>query len=122
MADISYSINMRVEKGFLSSSTNVLNVTATMSQVGMKSIVATLTTNAESISTAGLSSVGLCFMRNLSTAAASTAQIGINQGGSFVSLTTLRGGEPAVFRMSSGTQYEAIGVSGTRLRVDITEG
>lgn len=122
MADISYSINVNLEKGFLRDSINVSNATANMSQVGMQSLVYTLTTNAISLGTANLSSVGLAFLRNLSTATASTAQVGIDQGGSFVSLTTMRAGEPAVFRMSSGTTYQAIGTAGTRLRVDITEG
>lgn len=122
MADVSYSINFSVDKGFLRNSINVPNVTANMSQVGMQSLTLTLTTNAVSISTASLSSVGMAFLRNLSTATASTAQIGIDGGGSFVSLTTLRAGEPAVFRMSSGTDYKVIGTAGTRLRVDITEG
>lgn len=122
MADISYSINVTVDKGFLRDSINVSNATANMSQVGMQSLVYTLTTTAVSIGTANLTSVGLAFLRNLSTATASTAQIGIDEGGSFVSLTTLRAGEPAVFRLSSGTSYKAIGTAGTRLRVDITEG
>ena len=122
MADVSYSVNFSVDKGFLRNSINVSNVTANMAQVGMQSLTLTLTTNAVSISTASLSSVGMAFLRNLSTATASTAQVGIDEGGSFVSLTTLRAGEPAVFRMSSGTNYKAIGTAGTRLRVDITEG
>jgi hypothetical protein len=49
-------------------------------------------------------------------------QVGIEAGGSFVGFATLRGGEPAITRLSSGTEYKAIGVSGARLRVDITEG
>lgn len=122
MADINYSISIKVDKDFLSNSINVSNATANMSQVGMQSLVYTLTTNSISIGTANLTSVGLAFLRNLSTATASTAQIGIDEGGSFVSLATLRAGEPAVFRLSSGTNYKAIGTSGTRLRVDVTEG
>lgn len=122
MADVSYSINFSVDKGFLRNSINVSNVTANMAQVGMQSLTLTLTTNAVSVSTANLSSVGMAFLRNLSTATASTAQIGIEAGGSFVGLTTMRAGEPAVFRMSPGTDYRVIGTAGTRLRVDITEG
>lgn len=122
MADVSYSINFSVDKGFLRNSISVSNVTANMAQVGMQSLTLTLTTNSVSISTASLSSVGVAFLRNLSTSASSTAQIGIDGGGSFVSLATLRSGEPAVFRMSPGTDYRVIGTAGTRLRVDITEG
>jgi hypothetical protein len=49
-------------------------------------------------------------------------QIGIEAGGLFVSFATLRSGEPAMFRLSSGTAYQAKGSAGSRLRVDITEG
>ncbi len=122
MADISYSVTMKVDKGFLSSTNNAAGVTAAMALTGLRSDTYTLTTAASSISTANLGSVGLGFLRNLSTATASTVQIGIEAGGSFVSFATLRAGEPAVFRLSSGTTYQARGTAGSRLRVDITEG
>lgn len=122
MADISYSVSVKVDKGFLANQVNVSGVTANMGEAGMQSLTYTLTTNATSISTAGLSAVGLAFMRNLSTVTSSTAQIGIAAGGSFASFATLRAGEPVVFRMSDGWNYQAIGNAGVRLRVDITEG
>lgn len=122
MADISYGVSVRVDKGYLSNQISVSGVTASMAQTGMQSLTYTLTTNAVNISTASLSSVGLAFLRNLSTATAATAQIGIDEGGSFVGFTTLRAGEPAVFRLTAGTNYQAIGTAGTRLRVDVTEG
>jgi len=122
MADISCSVSMRVEKGYLSSLTNVNGATATMGSDGMQSMTYALGTAAASISTASLSTVGMAFLRNLSGSTASTAQIGIQAGGSFVPFTTLRAGEPALFRMSDGVSYSAIGTPGTRLRVDITEG
>ena len=65
---------------------------------------------------------GLAFLQNLSTHTAQTASIGIDAGGSFVGFTTLRAGEPAIMRLTPGTNYRAIGTSGTRIRVDITEG
>jgi hypothetical protein len=122
VADISYSIAVRVEKGNLSDTINASGVTASMALTGLKSDTYTLSTSASSISTANLGTVGLGFLRNLSTATASTVQIGIEAGGSFVSFATLRAGEPAVFRFSSGTTYQAKGTAGSRLRVDITEG
>lgn len=122
MSDISFGLNLNVSKGYLDSRIQVSNVTATMTQEGMQSLTYSLTTNPVSLSTASLSNVGMAFIRNLSTATASTAQIGIDAGGSFVSLATMRAGEPAVFRLSTGQQYQAIGTAGTRLRVDITEG
>ena len=122
MADIAYQIQVRVEKGFLSSALNSNQVTASMSLSGLKSDTYTLSTNAVSISTANLGTVGLGFLRNLATASSSTAQIGIEAGGSFVSFATLRAGEPALFRLSAGTTYQVRGTAGGRLRVDITEG
>jgi hypothetical protein len=122
MSDISYGVNITVNKGFLDNRIQVTNVTADMSLEGMQSLTYSLTTNPTNVSTSNLSSVGLAFLRNLSTATVATAQIGIDEGGSFVSLTTLRPGEPAVFRLSTGVNYKAIGTAGTRLRVDITEG
>lgn len=122
MADLSYSINVRVDKDYLSDSMSANSVTATMSLTGLKSDTYTLSTNAVSISTANLANVGLAFIQNLSTATASTVTVGLEAGGSFVGMTTLRSGEPALFRMSTGTEYKAIGTPGSRLRVDITEG
>lgn len=122
MADISYSVSVRIAKGALSNAVNVAGVTASMSDIGMLSQTLTLSTNAVSISTANLSNVGLAFIQNLSTATQQTAAIGIDAGGSFVGFTTLRAGEPAVMRLTSGTTYQAKGVAGSRIRVDITEG
>jgi hypothetical protein len=125
VADISYSITMKVEKGFLSTSINALNVTATMNKVGMSSVVASLSTTPATVistSSTSVSTAGICFLRNLATASSATASIGISAGGSFVPFVSLRGGETAIFRASPTTQYEAVGVSGTPLRVDVTEG
>jgi len=122
MPDISYGLSLNVSKDFLSNQVNVQNVTANMSVAGMKSVTYTLTTNAVSISTANLSSVGMAFLRNLSTATAATAQIGIDAGGSFVGFSTLRAGEPQIIRLTTGVEYSAIGTTGSRLRVDIYEG
>jgi hypothetical protein len=122
MPDISYNVAMKLDKDYLNNSVSVVNVTATMSEVGMNSMTLALSTNPISISTANLTRVGLAFLRNLATATGATAAIGIDAGGSFLGFCTLRAGEPAIFRMGAGTNYQAIGAAGTRLRVDITEG
>jgi len=122
MSDINYTISYRVAKGFLNAQVNASGVTADMTDTGMLSQTLTLSTNAVSISTANLASVGLAFLQNLSTHTAQTASIGIEAGGSFVGFTTLRAGEPAILRLSAGTAYHAKGAAGARLRVDITEG
>jgi hypothetical protein len=122
MPDISYNVSLKLDKDYLNNSVSVVNVTATMSEVGMNSMTLALSTNPVSISTANLTRVGLAFLRNLATATGATAAIGIDAGGSFLGFCTLRAGEPAIFRMGTGTNYQAIGAAGTRLRVDITEG
>lgn len=122
MPDISYNVSLKVDKDFLNNSVSVANVTANMSQVGMQSVTLTLSTNATQITTANLSSVGLAFFRNLSTATAATVTVGIDAGGSFLGFNTLRAGEPAIYRLSAGQNYFATGTAGSRLRVDITEG
>ena len=122
MPDISYNVSMKLDKDYLNNSVSVVNVTATMSEVGMNSMTLALSTTPVNISTANLTRVGLAFLRNLSTATASTATIGVSAGGSIAGFCTLRAGEPAIFRMSAGKDYQAIGTTGTRLRVDITEG
>lgn len=122
MSDISYNVSLNVQKSFLSSNIQAGGITASMTDAGLKSDTYTLSTNASSISTANLSSVGMAFLRNLSTATQATAQIGIEAGGSFVGFSTLRAGEAAIFRMSASTAYQVRGTTGGRLRVDITEG
>lgn len=122
MPDITYSMSLKVDKDNFVNQVQVSQVTATQSKAGYSSLVYDLTTNATALSTANLSSVGMAFLRNLSTSSAATVQIGIEAGGSFVGFTTLRGSEPALVRLSAGTDYQAKGVAGTRLRVDIAEG
>lgn len=122
MADINYSINLRVDKDFLSNSLAATNVTANMAEVGMKSDTYALSGTPVSISTANLSSAGLAFIRNLATATAATCQVGIVSGTSFLAFASPRPGEPAVLRLATGVDYRAIGTAGGRLRVDITEG
>jgi hypothetical protein len=122
MPDITYSLTLDVSKDNLANRIQVTQITASMTKAGYKSVTYDLTTTATVISTANLSAVGMAFLRNLSTAVGATAQIGFEAGGSFVSFATLRAGEPALLRLSAGTEYQAIGSSGARIRVDITEG
>lgn len=122
MSDISYNISYRVSKGFLNAQVNAFGITARMVDTGMLSQTLTLSANAVSISTANLARAGLAFLQNLSTHTAQTASIGIEAGGSFVGFTTLRAGEPAMMRLTAGTDYQVKGGAGARLRVDITEG
>lgn len=122
MADISYSLSMKVDKDLLTNSVSVSNITASMSAVGMRSDTYTLSGTPTILGTANLTTVGLAFLRNLSTATASTCSIGVVSDGSMVPFAAPRSGEVAVLRLAAGSTYQATGTAGTRLRVDITEG
>ena len=122
MADVTYSASLKVDKDYLNTSVQAASITATMAIAGMSSLTMTLGTAASSVVTANLTAVGLAFFRNVSTSTASSAIVGIAAGGSNIGFCSLRAGEPAVVRLTSGTQYSAWGVAGTRLRIDITEG
>jgi hypothetical protein len=122
MADISYSMTLKVDKGNLSNQVSVNGVTASMAAIGLQSQTLTLSTSQTSISTSNLSSVGMAFLRNLSTATAATCSVGILAGGSLAPFCTLRPGEPAIVRLAQGVVYGATGTAGGLLRVDITEG
>lgn len=122
MADINYGIQVRVDKGYLSNAITISGVTATMDVAGLQSDTYVLSGTPTSVSTAGLTGVGLAFLRNLSTATAATCQVGVVAGTALMPFVTLRSGEPAVLRLATGASYQATGTAGARLRVDITEG
>ena len=122
MSDVNYSLQFRAARGLFNHSVNVAGITATMAADGMLSQTLTLSTNAASIQTAKLASVGLAYMQNLSTHTASTAAVGVNAGSGFVGFCTLKAAEAAMMRLTPGIEYEAKGGSGTQLRVDILEG
>lgn len=122
MADINYSVSVRVAKDRLASSVSVSGATADMGKAGLLSQTITLSTSTVGISTANLSAAGLAFVQNLATSTIATAAFGVDQSGTFVEFCNLRAGEPAVFRLVAGKQYQAKGVNGSLIRVDITEG
>jgi hypothetical protein len=122
VSDINYSVSMNVLKGNLSNSVNASGITATMNVDGMQSATYTLSGTPTSISTATLTSVGLAFLRNLSTATATTCSVGIVSGGTMLPFSSPRPGETAILRLASGVSYQATGTAGVRLRVDVTEG
>ena len=122
MADINYSINVKVDKGLLTSSIYVAGVTATMGAAGLHSTIYSLSGTPTTLVTASLSAVGLAFLQNISTATATTCSIGVVSGGTVVPFSAPRPGEAAVLRLAAGSTYQATGTAGCRLRVDVTEG
>jgi|GEM_PF-1832408 len=122
MADLTWGMNYRVDKGNLAESFALANVTADMAVTGLYQATLAMTTATQNISTATMSAVGLAFMRNLATATASTIQIGVVSGTNFASFATLKAGEAGIVRLTNGNQYQAKGSATTdRLRIDIVE-
>ena len=122
MSDINFSVTRRVSKDYLSGSINVQGVTAAMSANGVVADTLTLSGTTSEISTASLSSAGLAVFRNLSTSTVATVSIGVMVGSTFKGFSDPRPGEPAMFRLTAGTEYRAVGTAGARLLYDITEG
>lgn len=122
MSDISYSVSLKVDKDYLSNTVNASGITASMAAAGMRSDTYTLSGTPTTLSTANLTTVGLAFLRNISTATGTTCAIGVVSGGSMVPFAAPRIGESAVLRLAAGATYQATGAAGCRLRVDITEG
>jgi predicted RNA-binding Zn-ribbon protein involved in translation (DUF1610 family) len=120
--DISYGTTLSIDKGNLQNNVRVSNITATMNATGMVSTTYTLSGTPTTLSTAALAAVGLAFLRNLSTATATTCSIGVVSGTAVIAFAAPRAGETAILRLASGQTYQATGTSGARLRVDITEG
>jgi len=122
MADISFSIQAQITKGSLNQSVSASGVTADMSTTGMIATTLNLGTATTSISTANLSSVGLCFARNLATVSTHVVTIGRFDGTTMHGCVSLRAGEAAVFRMAAGNYAANAAVADSRLLVQITEG
>lgn len=122
MADIAIGTSLIVTKGNLAATLYSSNVTANMSQTGLRTTVYTLSTTAVSLSTANLSSVGVAHFWNLASDTNATATVQVVSGANTISFASLRPGEPAMLRLASGVSFQAIGHTAASLRVDITEG
>lgn len=120
--DISYSIVEQVTRGNLNRQMAASGVTADMATSGIVGDTLSLGTATQSISTASLTAVGVCFARNLATTGTHTVSFGRLDGTALWESVTLRAGEAALFRMSSGNYAAKAAVAGTRLEYQITEG
>lgn len=122
MADLNFGTTIVVSKGNLATNLYAANVTATMSQAGMKTTVYTLSSTAVALSTANLSAVGLAQFWNISTDTNATVLVSAVSGANVVGFAAPRPGEPAMLRLPSGVSFQATGHTSAILRVDITEG
>ena len=122
MADVNYSISGTVSKGPFQESFVASGVTSDMSVSGLYAITLQLGTAVTQISTASLSSVGLCVAQNLATTTTHTVSFGRYSGSTLYESVRLRGGESAVFRLAAGEYAAKSAVEGSRMIVTIYEG
>jgi hypothetical protein len=122
MSDINFSIQAQVSKGILSQTFAASGVTANMSESGLIGTTLNLGTATTQITTAALSSLGLCFARSLATSETHVVTIGRLDGTTLHGCVSLRAGEAAVFRMAAGNYAANAAVANSRLLVQITEG
>lgn len=124
MSDLNYTISGNVIKESLRQSFNASGVTADMSVNGLYSVSLSLGTSVTQISTASLSSVGLCFIQSLATSETHTVSFGRYDAPSSAvfETVTLRGGEAGVFRLSPGSYAAKAAITGSRLMLTIYEG
>ena len=121
MPDISYTISGQVSKGALSQSFNASGVTADIAIAGVLSVTLNLGTSASTISTANISTLGLCFARSLATATTHTVSFGRYVGGVLHESLMLKAGEAAVLRLPPGDYAAKAAVAGSRLVLTVYE-
>lgn len=122
MADINYSIQAQVSKEPLVQTFAASGITSSMAATGLIATTLSLGTATTQISTAALTSVGLCVARSLATSETHVVTIGRLDGTTLYGAVSLRGGEAAIFRMAAGNYAANAAVAGSRLLVQITEG
>lgn len=122
MADVNYTISGTVNKGAMQDSFVASGVTSNMSVNGVYSVTLLLGTAVTQISTATLSSVGVCFVQSLATASTHTVSMGRFAGGTLYETVGLRAGEAGVVRLAAGDYAAKAAVEGSRMRITIYEG
>lgn len=121
MPDLNYSITGQVQKGALSQSFAATGVTADIATAGVLSVTLALGTNATTISTASMGSLGLCFARSLATETTHTVTFGRYSGGTLYETARLKAGEAAVLRLAAGDYAAKSAVNGSRIVLTIFE-
>lgn len=121
MADVNFSITGQVSKGSLSQAFAASGVTSDMTQSGVMAVTLPLGTAVTQIVTSTMTSLGLCFARNLATTVTHELSFGRFDGTALQSAVRLKGGDAAVFRMAPGGYAATAAVGGTRLVLQIFE-
>ena len=121
MADLTYSISARVDKGSFSQAFAASGVTADIATAGMLSVTLNLGTSVTQVSTATLGAVGLCLARSLATSTTHTVSFGRYSGGTLYETARLKAGEAAALRLAPGDYAAKAAVEGTRLVLTVLE-
>jgi len=121
MADLNLQLTLRAAKGFLKYTADN-NFTADMTLNGLKVQTLDLSTATQSISTALLTTLGVCFAQSLATVATHTISFGRLVGTNLYSSCTLKAGEAALLRLTAGEYAAQAAVASSRLLITITEG
>lgn len=121
MPDISYSVNVNVSAGALSSNLIASNITSDFATTGFLAITLNVGTATQAISTASASSLGLCFARSLNTVSTHTVSFGRLSGTTLFETVRLKGGDAALLRLAPGNYAAKSAAEGGRLLLQILE-
>jgi len=124
MPDITLSITGQAIKGSLTQSFAANGVTADMTSTGMMAVTLNLGTATTQIVTSNMSTLGYAFARSLVTATAITATVSFGRlvAGTLHDAVTLRPGEAAAMRLSTGDYAAKAAVASSPLLLEILEG
>jgi hypothetical protein len=123
MSDLTYTIQVNVDKGVFNQSYIAAGKTTEMATTGVLAVTLRCGTATQAISTASASSLGYCFARNLAEDTSGTAVVtfGRISGTSYFDAVRLKPGDAAFLRLAPGN-YAAKGVAGSpTLLVEILE-
>lgn len=122
MPDITYSLQVSVNRGNLVQQFFANGVTTDMSTTGVLAATLDLTTATSQFVTAAASTLGLCFARSLvtSTSQSQTVSFGRLDGTTLHEVVRLRPGDAAVLRLAPGN-YAAKAASTGRLMLQVLE-
>lgn len=121
MADLSMQLGLRAAKGHLRYAADS-SFTTDMTLNGLKVQTLDLGTATQSINTALLTTLGICFAQSLATVATHTISFGRLVGTNLYSSCTLKAGEAALLRLTAGEYAAEAAVASSRLLITITEG
>jgi hypothetical protein len=122
MADINYSLNISINSGALNQNINASNVTSNFATAGILAVTLNLGTATQAISTATISTLGLCYARSLTTSETHTVSFGRLSGTTLFETVQLKAGDAAILRLAPGNYAAKAAVANSRLLLQILEG